>query len=141
MPRWPPAARSTRRISKSVSIPTAPLRWASRATWRQGFGFYSGGASGSGTVVCYQGLVVRDGATGKDVASPMGENDLGIVPDADTFARERYKHISARKLDLGKISSGGAGALSPAQKQTFLEVCRELYRDKVRNELWKMELR
>lgn len=104
----------------------------------EGFGFYSGGASGSGTVVCYQGLVIRDGVTGKDVASPMGENDLGIVPDGDTFSRERYKHVSARKLDLGSIS---AGALSPEQKQKFLQACRELYREKVRNELWKMELR
>lgn len=107
----------------------------------EGFGYYSLGRD-QGLVACYQGLAVRDGATGAEVASPSGENDLGIVPDGDTFSRERYKQTSTRELDnLGQLWGGNYEALGPMQKQKLLQAFRDLYREKVRNDLWKMELR
>lgn len=107
-----------------------------------GFGYYSGGITGGGTVVCYMGMTIRDGVSGADVASPASGNDYGIIPDADTFAKERYQSFSARPLPLaGKWSGGGYDSMTPAQRGQLMRAFRELYRNKVRNDLWRMELR
>jgi len=108
----------------------------------EGFGFYSGGMAGSGTAVSYNGLSILDGATGDEVASPTSENDYGYIPDADTFAKERYERPGSRPVRLpGKWSGGGWSSMTPAQQAQLMQTFRELYRAKVRNDLWRMELR
>ena len=107
-----------------------------------GFGLYTGGSAGGGTAVSYTGLRVLDGTTGKEVASPLGQNDYGIVPDADTFAKERMKRPSQRPFTLTEKSDGvGHASLSPGDRARLLGTYRELFREKVRNDLWRMELR
>lgn len=108
----------------------------------EGFGFYGRGSTGNGTAVCYTGLVVLDGVSGAEVASPTSENDYGLIPDADTFAKERLERPGTRPVRLaGKWSGGGWDSLSTAQQSQLMEVFRELYRAKVRNDLWRMKLR
>jgi hypothetical protein len=106
-----------------------------------GFGYYAGGLPGS-MVVAYTGLVVTDGITGGAVASSFGENDFGILPDGDTFAKERYRNPSSAPVRLsGSWSGGGWAAMTPEQRGQLMRAFRDLYRDKVRNQLWKMKLR
>jgi hypothetical protein len=108
----------------------------------EGFGFYSGGASGSGTAVSYNGMTILDGDTGAQVASPTSENDYGFIPDADTFAKERYERPGTGRLRLeGTLSGTGWDSMTPAQQAQLMKTFRELYRAKVRNDLWRMELR
>jgi len=106
-----------------------------------GFGYYGGGPAG-GTVVCYTGLVVTDAITGAEVATSFGENDLGILPDADTFAKERYRNPSTAPVRIGgSWSGGGWEAMTTEQRGQLMRAFQSLFRDKVRHELWKMELR
>lgn len=107
-----------------------------------GFGYYGGFAQGKGTIVCHVGLDINDPATGKMVASPHGENDLGLMVDADTFSKERHADRTRNQVLLsGGWKGKSYSEMNAQQKQELMTGLEKLFRAKVKNDLWKMELR